>query len=254
MITLQAVTVAVVLALVSLPCRGQQTAIATLPDAPVPQPAAQASTADAQAPVGPQPKRIFGIFPNYRSVSVDEHLPPQSVKEKFVTATRDSFDYSAIVFPLVIVTEEQGSGADPEFGTGGAAFWRYLWRASVDQTSENYIVEFLVPALTREDTRYYALHKRRQRAWKRLGYAVSRLVITRSDSGRKTVNIGELAGAAIGASVSSLYYPASERTASKIAGRYETNLGVDIFGFVLREFWPDANHILFRGPNPLDVP
>jgi hypothetical protein len=29
---------------------------------------------------------------------------------------------------------------------------------------------------------------------------------------------------------------------------------VDAFGFLLREFWPDADHILFRGPNPLDVP
>jgi len=242
------------LAIAPAACGAQQTADAALPDAPAPQlQTSDAAPATPQATPG-QPKRIFGIFPNYRSVSVDQHLPPQTVRAKFITATQDSFDYSAIVFPTVIALEEQGSGAVPEFGSGGAAFVRYLWRAALDQTDENYIVEFLVPAITHEDIRYYALHKRRQRAWKRAGYAVSRLVITRADSGKETVNVGELAGAAVGASLSSTYYPASQRTAGNITARYATNLGVDIFGFLLREFWPDANHILFHGPNPLDVP
>ena len=245
---------AILLAIAPAACRAQQATDGALPDAPAPQQQTDTATPSAPQATEGQPKRIFGIFPNYRSVSVDQHLPPQSVRAKFVTATQDSFDYSAIVFPAVIALEEQGSGAVPEFGSGGAAFGRYLWRAVLDQTDENYIVEFLVPAITHEDTRYYALHKRRQRAWKRAGYAVSRLVITRADSGKETVNVGELAGAAMGASLSSTYYPASQRTAGNITARYATNLGVDIFGFLLREFWPDANHILFHGPNPLDVP
>jgi hypothetical protein len=239
--------------MVSASCRGQQIVGGALPDAPEPQ--AIVATAIVPPPkLGTQSKRIFGIFPNYRSVSVAEHLPPQTVQQKFITASQDSFDYSAVVFPAVIALEEQGSGAVPQFGSGWPAFGRYFWRSAVDQTSENYIVEFLVPALTREDTRYYALHKRRQRAWKRAGYAVSRLVVTRADSGRETVNLGEIVGAGIGAEVSSYYYPAAERNTSGILGKYATNLGVDAFGFLLREFWPDADHILFRGPNPLDVP
>ncbi|HEY1741629.1 MAG TPA: hypothetical protein VGG18_00580 [Granulicella sp.] len=54
--------------------------------------------ADAQIP---QTKRILGIIPNFRAVSANEVLSPQSAKEKFITATEDSFDYSALVLPAV---------------------------------------------------------------------------------------------------------------------------------------------------------
>jgi len=228
---------------------------AGLPNVPV---AAQvAAPAQNQTPPDPyqnEPKRIFGVFPNYRSVHATQHLPAQSVKQKFSTATGDSFDYSASVLPALIAAEQERTTAFPEFHGGMAGYGRYLWHSAVDQTSENYIVEFIVPALTREDTRYYALGKRRQRAWKRAGYALSRLVLTRSDSGKATFNVGEVFGAALGASVSNLYYPAPERTVGKTMGKYATNVGVDAFAFLVREFWPDANHILFRGPDPRLAP
>src|ERR1700735_4131335 len=47
-----------------------------------PQPAAQQSPNTASGE-GKQTKRILGIVPNFRSVSADVKLPPQSVKEKF---------------------------------------------------------------------------------------------------------------------------------------------------------------------------
>ena len=64
-----------------------RSADAALPDAPAPQ--SVSSSADQ---TNEQTKRILGIIPNFRAVSTDQHLPPQSVKEKFVTATEDSFD------------------------------------------------------------------------------------------------------------------------------------------------------------------
>jgi hypothetical protein len=50
-----------------------------------------------------------------------------------------------------------GTNATPEFHQGAAGFARYFWHAAVDQTSENYMVEFVVPSITHEDTRYYTL-------------------------------------------------------------------------------------------------
>jgi hypothetical protein len=67
-----------------------------------------------------------------------------------------------------------------------------------------------VPALTHEDIRYYTLGK--GGFFKRTCYALSRVVITRSDAGTAAFNNGEVIGAGAAAGISNLYYPASERT------------------------------------------
>ena len=70
-----------------------------------------------------------------------------------MTATQDSFDYTSIVLPAVVAAYDLGTNQTPEFRHGGAGYGRYLWHAVVDQTSENYFVEFIVPAVTHQDTR-----------------------------------------------------------------------------------------------------
>ena len=117
----------------------------------------------------------------------------------------------------------------------------------MDQTSENYWVEFIGPVLTREDTRYYTLGAAKGGVLKRTGYALSRALVARNDAGAETFNFSEVVGAGAAAGLSSLYYPASERTFSNTAMLWGVNVGVDAVTFVLREFWPDINHALFHG-------
>ena len=192
----------------------------------------------------PQTKRILGIIPNFRAVSTSQVLPPQSAKEKFITATEDSFDYSALVVPAVLAGYSMATRATPEFHQGAAGYGRYFWHSWVDQSSENYAVEFIVPTLAHEDIRYYTLGK--GGFFKRTGYALSRAVITRSDSGTATFNIGEVVGAGAAAGISNLYYPASERTFGNTAQKWSLNVGIDAATFVFKEFWPDINHALFH--------
>jgi hypothetical protein len=128
------------------------TAAAVLPDAPD---QAQSSSQDpppksvTQSPSNnsqpQQTKRILGIIPNFRAVSADVKLPPETVKEKFLDATDDSFDYSSIFIPAMLAAYSMGTKATPEFGVGAAGYARYFWHAAVDQTSENYMVELLGP-------------------------------------------------------------------------------------------------------------
>lgn len=192
----------------------------------------------------PQTKRILGIIPNFRAVSTSQILPPQSAKEKFITATEDSFDYSAFVLPAVLAGYSMATRATPEFDQGAAGYGRYFWHSWVDQTSENYAVEFIVPAITHEDIRYYTLGK--GGFFKRTGYALSRAVVTRSDSGTSTFNFGEVVGAGAAAGISNLYYPASQRTFANTAQKWGLNVGIDAGTFVFKEFWPDINHALFH--------
>lgn len=195
-----------------------------------------------------QTTRILGIIPNFRAISTNEKLPPQTVKEKFSTATEDSFDYSSVFIPLALAGYSQATNSTPEFGTGAPAFGRYFWHAAVDQTSENYMVEFVVPAITHEDTRYYTLGH--GGFLKRTGYAISRAVITRSDAGKEVFNLSEVVGAGASAGLSTLYYPSQERSFGNVGKEWGLDLAIDAASYEAKEFWPNINRWLFHRSAP----
>ncbi len=207
------------------------------------EPAPQASSSDQPQ----QTKRIFGIVPNFRAVSTVDKLPPQTVKEKFVTASQDSFDYSSIVLPAVVAAYDLGTNQTPEFGHGGVGYGRYLWHSVVDQTSENYFVEFIVPALTHQDTRFYTLRK--GSGWHKMSYALTRVVITRADDGHETFNTSEILGSGMASALSNAYYPSRERTFGNTGRQWGLDIGIDAATYAFKEFWPDINHAIFRKSN-----
>jgi hypothetical protein len=233
-------------------------AAAPEPGADAQAPAAQAQSPSANAPApqnqpsqnasedsgDKQTKRILGIVPNFRAVSADQKLPPETVKDKFKDATEDSFDYSSLFFPLVIAGYNQARDATPQFHQGAAGYARYFWHSAVDQTSENYMVEFIFPTVTHEDARYYTLGH--GGFLKRTGYALSRAVVTRTDSGNETFNFSEVLGAGSAAGLSNLYYPSAQRTLGNTGGQWGLDVGIDAGVFVFREFWPDINRHIFH--------
>jgi len=206
-----------------------------------PQAATPASQTDQSAT---QTKRILGIIPNFRSVSANQKLPPQSPKEKFVTAAEDSFDYSAVLLPALLAGYSQATNATPEFHQGAAGYGRYFWHSYVDQAVENFSVEAIVPVITHQDNRYYTLGK--GGFLKRSGYALSRVVITRNDEGHDTFNTSEVIGAGMASGISNLYYPSAERTLGNTTQKWGLNVGIDAATFVFKEFWPDINNALFH--------
>jgi hypothetical protein len=218
----------------------------TLPDAPVAQSnqTAQLGAGNQVAQKGMQTKRILGIVPNFEAVSVNAKLPPQSVNEKFKDATADSFDYSSFVFVGGLAGVGQASNSIPEFHQGAAGYARYYWHTFADQTDENYLVEFAFPVALHQDARYYTLGS--GGALKRTAYSLSRILITRTDSGHETFNASEIIGAGAASGISDFYYPGPERTWTKTGQRWLTNVSLDGATFVLREFWPDINNALFH--------
>jgi hypothetical protein len=193
---------------------------------------------------GKQTKRILYIIPNFRAVSVDEKLPPQTIKDKFVTGTLDSLDYSAFIFVAIQAGVAQAHNATPEFHHGAAGYGRYYWHTYADYVDENLWVEFLLPTVLHQDSRYYTLG--RGGFAKRLGYSLSRAAITRNDSGHETFNASEIFGAGAAAGISSLYYPSQERTFSKTYQLWLTNIAIDAGSNLFKEFWPDINNRVFH--------
>jgi hypothetical protein len=194
---------------------------------------------------GKQPKRILWVIPNYRSVSANTQLPPLAFKQKFWLATQDSFDYSSFILAGALAGSSQARNSTPEFHQGAAGYGRYYWHSFADQAVGNYFTEAIVPAATRQDPRYYTLGQ--GGFLRRTGYAVSRLLITKTDSGGRSFNFSEIIGNGAGAGVSDLYYPRPERTWTKTGQKWLTQVAVDGVFNILKEFWPDIDHAVFRG-------
>ncbi len=191
-----------------------------------------------------QTKRILWIVPNFRSVSANTYLPPLSFKEKLWLATQDSFDYSTFIYVGLIAGGAMWQKSEPSFGQGASGYANYYSHTLADNTIENYMVEAFVPALTKEDPRYYTLGT--GGFFKRTGYAVSRLFITRTDSGNKTVNISEVVGAGAAAGIGNAYYPDDTNPWVKTYQRWISQIIQDGAGNIVKEFWPDINRAIFH--------
>ena len=90
--------------------------------------------------------------------------------------------------------------------------------------------------------------------YKRQGYAISRVFVTRTDSGKSQFNYSEVLGSAIAAGISTTYHPASDRTFSGVSGVWGTQVGSDTLTFVVKEFWPDIRRMLHKQPATSNQP
>jgi hypothetical protein len=208
-------------------------------------PAAASAAARKAQLEGQQTKRIFGVIPNFRSVSVNDKFAPLSPKEKFKLSFQNAFDYSAFLSTGASAGISQWRDTYPEFGQGAAGYGRRYWHTFTTQVIASETTVFILPVITREDPRYFTLGHGtfKQRTW----YAVSRLGVARSDTGKSTANISEILGRGSAAAISVFYYPSNYQTFSEVATRWGTYLGGDAGFFVLKEFWPEIRYKLTRG-------
>ena len=225
---------------------------AALPDAPVPQTSQNAASSSTQSSAPPAPasdegkqtKRILGIVPNFRSVSANVKLPPDTPRDKLKTALEDSLDYSAIIFAAGQAGVAQAQDSYPEFHQGAAGYGRYFWHTFADATDENLWVEGILPIALHQDSRYYTLGH--GGLVKRTVYSFTRTLVTRNDAGNEQPNYSEILGAGTSSSISALYYPGVYKTWTKIGQRWLTNVIIDGVTFGVKEFWPDVNNAIFH--------
>lgn len=191
-----------------------------------------------------QPKRILWVIPNYRAVSADAKVPPLDPKGKFKLFVDDSFDYSTFVYVGFLTGLGVAQNSVPQFGDGADAAGKYYYHYFADQALGNFFTEFTLPIVFKEDPRYFTLG--RGGFFKRSGYALTRLVVTRTDSGGTQPNFSEIIGNGAAAGIAGLYYPDQYRTWTKTGQRWGQQLALDGFFNVLKEFWPDISHSIFH--------
>ena len=193
---------------------------------------------------GKQTSRILWVVPNFAAVSANTQLPPLTVRGKFKLGTEDSVDYSAFVWAGMVAAQSMALKSYPELGNGPAGYGRYYWRAFADQASGTFFTEAIVPSVTHEDPRYYTLGH--GGFFHRTAYALSRVVVTKTDSGGRSFNYSEIVGNALEAGLSNAYYPPQERGLRKTAENWGTQLEAAALNNIAKEFWPDIRRHLLR--------
>jgi hypothetical protein len=211
---------------------------------PTPAPDVIRAGPKTDASEGKQTQRMFWVIPNFAAVSAGTELPPLGARGKFALATQDSVDYSSFVWTGLLAGQSMALRSYPELHNGLAGYSRYYWRAFADQASGSFFTEAIVPAVTHEDPRYYTLGH--GGFLRRAGYALSRVVLTKTDSGGTGFNYSEIVGNGMEAGLSNFYYPPEERSLRNTTVNWASQLEAASLNNIIREFWPDIRHKLLR--------
>lgn len=233
--------------------QGPNSVLSTASDAPAEAPIAPAtSSAQTGGPLLPgEPgstvdKRVLGVLPNYRTANGTLPFEPLTAKQKFRIAIKDTFDYPSYVLASGFAGLYQLDDSNPSYGQGVKGYFKRYGAAVADQDLGNIMTEGLMPSLLREDPRYF--QKLRGSFKSRLGYALTRTLVAKTDNGAWRFNFSEFLGNGAVAAVGNWYYPDS-RGFSPTMQRMFMQIGTDTFSNVLKEFWPDMKRKWFHKHN-----
>lgn len=138
----------------------------------------------------------------------------------------------------------QATHTDPQYGVNGTALAERFGASLADIATENFFGDFVTASVFHEDPRYFRLGEGHG-FWRRVGYAISRAVVIRKDSGGNQFNFDNFLGSAGSSAFSNVYYPPPSRTGKA----YLMHFSIDVadYGFVnlAPEFWPDFRRKVF---------
>jgi hypothetical protein len=194
-------------------------------------------------PPEPANKRIFWLIPNYRTYPTMKEFRPITAKEKFKIVRQDILDPGTFILSAAFAGKSQLLDDNPSFGQGMEGYAKRFATAYADFAIGDVMTEAVFPSLLHHDPRYF---RRGEGSFpSRLGYAMSQIFVTHTDSGHRAFNISELAGNATSVAISNAYY-SEDRNAGSAAAKWGVQVGLDMSSNVLKEFWPDIERILQR--------
>jgi hypothetical protein len=206
---------------------------ATLPDAPTPQ--------TPQTDQGPkaQIKQTMQVL-GKRSIFFPElahERRPLTSKQKFQLAVDETIAPSRFIGSLFTAGISQARDSLPDYGQGWDGYGKRYGSSVASNASSHLLGTGVIPSLTHEDPRYFV--KLFGSPKSRILYAMSRVLITRTDEGRQTFNWSNVMGGLMAESLAVSYLPDSERTAGKTFTRFGVRLGFSALDNVVKEYWPN---------------
>jgi hypothetical protein len=182
------------------------TATAELPEDPS---VAMVEAGDpAPAQMTPQGATKAGpVAPKYtKYISWGYTAQPITTKDKVIIGARDLYSPFSFLGELASAGYAHVTNGEPNYGTDKGAFGERLGAAVLRDSSEGVFTDMVFAPLLHEDPRYFA-EGPTYNVFHRALYAVTRPLITRTDSGKSSVNGAMLIGYAVASAASYSYYP-----------------------------------------------
>jgi hypothetical protein len=187
--------------------------------------------------------RMFGLMPSYGMIEAGRQPPPLTSGQKFKLAAQYVNPYT-FVFVAAEAGVNQARNHPEDYGQGAEGFGKRYGAGLADGLTDGLFVTGVYPSLFHQDPRYYRLgdggfsH--------RAGYALTRILVTRQDSGRKAFNISEVLGSFSSSALAVTYYPRSVRDFSDVAERAGIQFAFDAGFDLLKEFYPEIHRKFFH--------
>ena len=214
----------------------------------------------AEAPLVAPPSARFQTMKNmikHEVVRAIDGKPYPTLREWQPLTPRQKFDvflhstYSPRTFANAAIDQAadraKGNHLNREYETGFVGVGQRYGINLATAETDVFFQRFLFPTLLRQDPRYF--RNPDLPFLRRAMYAMSRVVITRTDGGAETVNSSRILSIAATRAVNNLYVPGAEQGMRSIGTCVSFTLLRDAGMNLVHEFWPDVRRKFLHRKN-----
>jgi Carboxypeptidase regulatory-like domain len=178
-------------------------------------------------------QRILRVIPNLY-VTYEPHPEPLTTTMKFHLA------YKSLTNPFFFGRTVAWAGVqqardDPsEWQQGAKGYSKRLGAGFADGVTGSLISNAILPSLLHQDPRYFYQGNGSKKS--RALHAMWAPFVCKGDSGAWQPNYSQWGGSLIGYSISTAYYPSSDRTAGHLFQTFGIDMGLHVVGSLAQEF------------------
>ncbi|MGA2903573.1 MAG: carboxypeptidase-like regulatory domain-containing protein [Candidatus Korobacteraceae bacterium] len=179
-------------------------------------------------------QRAFGILPNF-FVTYSTDPAPLRAKQKLNLAWKSMQDPATILGVAFLAGIDQASDQFAGYGQGAAGYGRRFGAEYGDVFFGTFIGSAILPSILHQDPRYF--YRGTGSIGSRLAHALENSVVARNDRTKKWgPNYSGIIGSFAAAGLSSLYYPANDRTTSVFLQNSLIRVGESSVAGIIQEF------------------
>jgi hypothetical protein len=184
------------------------------------------------------------VLANYTTVENQTEFAPIPANTKFLLTAKTMSDPITVSFIGAIALIGQARNSDPSYGQGVQGYSKRFATFYADTGIGTAMTTSVFPTLLRQDPRYFQLGS--GSVWHRAMYSVSRIFVTRADSGATQFNYSEIVGNGVAAGISNIYHPQNQRTLRNTMSVWSTSIMLNSLCNEAKEFWPDIRRKLHK--------
>jgi len=178
-------------------------------------------------------QRVLSFIPNMY-VTYDPHPEPLTTRMKFHLAYKSLTNPFFFVRTAAWAGVQQARNNPDEWRQGAEGYGKRLGAGFADAVTGSLISNAILPSLLHQDPRYFYQGSGTKKS--RALHAMLAPFVCKGDNGAWQPNYSQWGGSLIGYSISSAYYPSSDRTAGHVFQTFGIDMGLHVAGSLAQEF------------------